>query len=192
MKEIEYYLGEQKKFGSMFNGCFLRNPRAKGGWTETYKVPFLTVESIRSQENLLLKILETGTLQDMVTFLRQFEGIGGFMGFEYACDFEYTDYFNPSDKYTWANMGPGAKKGMSLVKYGVSGRQMNQEEWLEGARALFPILKERVESEFPDEDVSMREVEHWLCEMQKYAKYLGVLSHNHNHKVKYRLYRGLE
>ena len=74
------------------------------------------------------------------------------------------------------------------MKYGVPGQQMTQDEWLEGARELFVILKKRVEAEFPDEDVSMREVEHWLCEFQKYSKYQGVLTHGH--KVKYRTYGG--
>lgn len=191
LHEVHQYMGRRKdRGGAMFNGCFLRNPRVKGGWTDTWRVPFLTIENIRSQENLLQKILETGTLQEMCSFLKQFEGIGGFMSYEYSCDFEYSPMFNPSDKYTWANMGPGAKKGMSLVKYGVPGRQMNQAEWLEGAQLLFDILKQRVGDEFPDEDVSMREVEHWLCEFQKYSKYWGVLTHGH--KVKYRHYGGLE
>ena len=189
LKDIECYMGEQKKFGSMFNGCFLRNPRIDGGWTETYKVPFYTIEAIRKHEDMLQKILETGTLQELVEFLKQFPGIGGFMGYEYACDLEYTDMFNPSDKYTWANMGPGALRGMSLLRFGVPGRKMPASEWVACARELLVLLWERVAIEFPEEDVSMREVEHWLCEYQKYRKYWGVL--NQGHKVKFRIYGGV-
>lgn len=189
LEEVYNFLELRKSYGtSMFNGCFLRNPRVEGGWTETWKVPFYTIEAIRKEESVLKNFLKRDSLQELVGYLKKFPGIGGFMGYEYACDFEYTKFFNPTDKYTWANMGPGAKKGMSLVKYGVPGKQMTQDEWLEGARELFKILKKRVESEFPDEDVSMREVEHWLCEFQKYSKYWGVL--NHGHKVKYRTYGG--
>lgn len=187
--EVEKWMKLRKTQGSMFNGCFLRNPRIEGGWVETYRVPFFTIEAIRKREFVLKDFLERGSLQELVGYLKKFPGIGGFMAYEYSCDMAYTDWFNPTDKYTWANMGPGAKKGMSLVRWGVPGRPMTQDEWLEGARELFVILKQRVESEFPEEDVSMREVEHWLCEFAKYGKYLGVLSQGH--KVKYRLYGGV-
>lgn len=185
---VEKYLQVRKLQGSMFNGCFLRNPRIEGGWTETWKVPFYTIEAIRKEESVLKNFLKRDSLQELVGYLKKFPGIGGFMGYEYACDLEYTKDFNPTDKYSWANMGPGAKKGMSLVRWGVPGKQMTQDEWLTDARELFVILKKRVEAEFPEEDVSMREVEHWLCEFAKYGKYLRVLSHGH--KVKYRLYGG--
>jgi len=193
LEAIEKYLQVRKLRGSMFNGCFLRNPRIEGGWVETYRVPFFTIKTMKetgwTEDGGGLPFLPWETLEDLVKELRSYPGIGGFMGYEYACDLEYTEDFNPTDKYTWANMGPGAKKGMSLVKYGVPGKQMTQDEWLEGARALLPILTQRVKAEFPDEDVSMREVEHWLCEFQKYSKYWGVL--NQGHKVKYRLYGGM-
>lgn len=188
LEAIEKYLQVRKLQGSMFNGCFLRNPRIDGGWVETYRVPFFTIKAIREQEISLKDFLEKGSLQDLCEFLKQFPGIGGFMSYEYACDLTYSDLFNPTDAMTWANMGPGAKKGMSLVKYGVPGRQMTQSEWLEDARKILPLLKQRVEAEFPEETVTMREVEHQLCEFQKYCKYLGVLSQGH--KVKYRIYGG--
>ena len=188
LEAVEKYLKVRKLQGSMFNGCFLRNPRIEGGWVETYRVPFFTIKSIREQESVLKNFLEKGSLQELCEFLKQFPGIGGFMSYEYACDLTYSDLFNSTDAMTWANMGPGAKKGMSLVKYGVPGRQMTQSEWLEDARKILPILKQRVEAEFPEEIVTMREVEHQLCEFQKYCKYLGVLSQGH--KAKYRLYGG--
>ena len=190
LKEVEKYLCEMRKLGTMFSGCFLRNPRIKGEWVETYQAPFIVIEQIRKVENLLKNFLETGTLQEMVGFLKQFPGIGGFMGYEYACDFAYTEMFNPSDTMTWANMGPGAQRGMSLLLYGSSEVKMKENVWLSYARELFVILKQRVESEFPEEDVSMREVEHWLCEYAKYRKYMGVLEHGY--RVKYRHYGGLE
>lgn len=190
LEEVEKYLCERRKLGTMFSGCFLRNPRIKGGWVETYQAPFIVIEQIRKVENMLKNFLETNSLQEMVGFLKQFPGIGGFMGYEYACDFAYTEMFNPTDKYTWANMGPGAQKGMSLLRYGSPEVKMKEDVWVSYAKELLVILKQWVESEFPEEDVSMREVEHWLCEYAKYRKYMGVLEHGY--RVKYRHYGGLK
>lgn len=191
LKSIEAFLASKRALGhSMFNGCFLRNPRVDGGWVKTYQVPFITIEAIRKDESSLQKILETGGLQELCEFLKNYPGIGGFMAYEYACDLEYSEMFYPRDKYTWANMGPGARRGISLLLHGVPGVKVKESEWLESARELWKILKERVNKVFPgEEDVSMREVEHWLCEFQKYSKYRGVLSHGH--RVKFRTYGGL-
>lgn len=185
------FLAGRKAQGSMFNGCFLRNPRIQGGWVETYKVPFYTIETLREDRKNLQYVLELNNLEEMVYYLRQFPGIGRFMGYEYACDFEYTDSFNPTDKFTWANMGPGAMRGMSLLLHGAPGVRMTQNEWLYYARQLLEKLTVTFRKSFPEakEDITMREVEHWLCEYQKYRKYWGVL--NLGHKVKYRTYGGL-
>jgi hypothetical protein len=191
--EIEKYLKARKELGAMFNGCFLRNPRIEGGWVETYRVPYFTIRSMKAkgwtEDGGDLQHLPWETLEDLVTELRSYPGIGGFMGYEYACDLEYTEHFNPTDKFTWANMGPGAMKGMSLLLYGVQGKKMSQSEWLMHAQELFKHLQGRMLKEFPNEVVTMREVEHWLCEYQKYRKYWGVL--NHGHKVKFRTYGGM-
>lgn len=189
-KGIQKFLGAKRDRGeSLFDGCFLRNPRIQGGWTETYNVPFYVTDLLREDADNLKYVIGLNSIEQLVHYLKQFPGIGGFMGYEYACDMEYTSWFNPTDKYTWANMGPGAMRGMSLIMHGVPGKKMTQSEWLIGARELFKILKQEVNKHFPNEDVSMREVEHWLCEYQKYRKYWGVL--NLGHKVKYRIYGGM-
>lgn len=180
------YLSEEK----IFSSCFIRNPRIPGGWTQTWKVPFILIESL---EKFFFVPSSFNSLKDMVDYLSKFPGVGGFMGYEYACDFEYTHYFNPQDKYTWANKGPGAQRGLSWVIWGNPNHKFSIADWNKLIRELFVEMKKRFNEVFPEEDLTMREVEHWLCEFQKYTKYKLMLlnKHNNDYKVKHRKYNGL-
>jgi hypothetical protein len=173
---------------TIFSSCFIRNPRIQGGWAKTYMVPFCTIKEIQVYENQLKEVFKRESLEEMCQFLRQFSGIGGFMSYEYACDFAYFPDWKPKDTMKWANMGPGALRGMSLLLHGIPGRKMPFDEWLRLAQELLPILQRRINEKFPNEVVTMREVEHWLCEFQKYCKYWGMVKNGD--KVKHRSYNG--
>lgn len=191
LSQMQGYLGSKHERGEkLFSSCFIRNPRIPGGWVETYKAPFVLIEELRKNTCELYSEFEHGTLESMVKFLKRFPGVGGFMAYEYACDFEYTRFFNPKDKMTWANMGPGAKKGMSLLLTENPDTNMSQATWLEHALILRDVLTKRFNRHFPDSrlQITMREVEHWLCEFQKYCKYLRM--NKGEGRVKHRKYDG--
>lgn len=199
LDSIEGFLRYKKNIRKekLFNGCFIRNPRIKGGWVETYKAPFILIKRLRVYNSRITPYdfgnkdyTNITSLEDMVNCLKNFPGVGGFMAYEYACDFEYLPSFNPTDKYTWANKGPGAEKGLSYLVYGNPKHKFNEKDWLKYIKNLYPIMHNVFRKNFPDEDFSMREVEHWLCEYQKYRKYYLMLN-NSNHKVKYRKYNGV-
>lgn len=186
-----YLQNRRKEGGRIFNGCFIRNPRMKGGWAQTWEVPFYLINEMEEYETSegtypgnFLNELET--LEDMTKWFTRFSGTKGFMGYEYACDFEYTKHFNPTDKLTWCNKGPGAQRGLSWVTYGLESKSFSQEEFLVRCRMLLEYLKEAFKRVFPNEEVTMREVEHWLCEFQKYIKY--YVNSTRGTKCKYRKY----
>lgn len=191
---IRNYLSVKRKEGNkIFNGCFIRNPRIKNGWVQTYEVPFYLIDEIQDFETFermepggFLK--EIGTLEDMTKFFSQFSATKGFMGYEYACDFEYTKYFNPVDKFTWCNKGPGAQKGLSWLINGTENGKFTDKEFHEYCSDLFIELGAAFKEKYPNEIFSMREVEHWLCEFQKYIKYYA--NYTANYKCKYRKYDG--
>lgn len=171
----------------IFNGCFLRNTRIGGGLGEgtyAHKIPFILMD-IMKEAGAYEKILTITSFKEMVEYLVQFPTIAGFFAYEYACDWEYTDLFNPTDKNTWANKGPGAQRGLSLVVHGNQYQTFSQEEWLAYIRDLFVIMKERFNKEFPWEDFSMREIEHQLCEFQKYCKYKENMETGERCKFRY-------
>lgn len=187
---VHKYLQDHHTAGEvLFSGCFIRNPQlGRGrGPCKTFEVPFVIIDDIK-KDGRFKEVFAQNTLESMVKYLRQFPATAGFMAYEYACDFEYTDYFNPTDKFTWANMGPGAQQGLSLVLHRTRYKKFSKSEWLHYIRLLLPLLMKAVRTEFPSELVSMREVEHWLCEFQKYVKYLEMKQIGH--KVKHRKYDG--
>lgn len=190
LTEVSDFLDSKHKTKTkaMFNGCFIRNPKIPGGWTLTHKVPFILIDEINKDDSITYVIREN-SLEELVKYLSLFPATKGFMAYEYACDLEYTGYFYPTDKYTWANVGPGANKGMSWLLYGHPNTKIKEREWLELARILFVVMKEKFNQEFPEEDFSMREVEHWLCEFQKYMKYLSM--ETSGTRVKHRKYNGV-
>jgi hypothetical protein len=184
---IYKYLSFKKESGEkIFNGCFIRNPNSDGGWTQTYKVPFLLIEKLKKKD-FVGNLLSYNSIQDLCSWLSLLPGVGGFMSYEYACDFEYTDHFNPVDKYRWCNKGPGAQQGLSLVIFGNRNAKFSQPIFMDYCRVLFDTVQPIFKKEFPEEDFSMREVEHWLCEFQKYIKYLSNLQTGR--KCSYRIYK---
>lgn len=188
LESIHKLLANMKKDGEkLFSGCFIRNPRVTGGWTETYNVPFCLIKEIKD-DGRMEEHLKKNSLEDMVEYLSLFSGTKGFMGYEYASDFAYSDFFNPTDRYSWANMGPGAMRGMSLILNGYAFERMNQATWLERSQIVLRIMKKEMNIHFPEEDVTMREVEHWLCEFQKYVKYCQMDATGL--QVKHRTYNG--
>lgn len=173
-----------------FNGCFIRNTALSGGnWGKAHTVPFFIIDDIVDKFGPTNDwIRETSTLESMVKGLKNIIGTKGFMAYEYASDFEYTNFFNPTDKNSWANMGPGAQRGLSLVCYGDADHRFSEAEWLEHIRNILPKMQAVFKENFGDIDVSMREVEHWLCEFQKYVKYRRL--HTKGTKCKVRKYDG--
>jgi len=169
----------------IFSSCFIRNPRIPGGWTQTWRVPFVLIEELKRDK---FDPSDFSTLKELTEYLKMYPGVGGFMGYEYACDLEYTDMFNPMDKHTWANRGPGANRGMSLVFLGHSRKKFPKKAWIEGLERLFFEMQQAFGEEFPEEEITMREVEHWLCEFQKFVKYMNLM--NTGTKCKHRKYYG--
>ena len=186
LEDVEQCLRVWKEDGPVFAGCFIRNPSTSIGVLESYRAVFQHIIDLKAMG---FDPRTFSSMESMCLFLRQVKGIAGFMSYEYACDFAYTNSFHPTDKYSWANMGPGAKQGMSFLVHGYRRHNFNQKEWLTYAVKLLPLLKKRINTVYPMEDVTLREVEHWLCEYQKYVKYACSL--NGGIKVKHRKYEGV-
>lgn len=123
-----------------------------------------------------MDLREHGVLQlrDVFTDLCQLHYMGKFMAYEAVCDLRWTDVLeNATDIHTWANAGPGAARGLGwcqqnrndVFNYGSERDQavMNilMTELLEASYGVWPTGWKPWE---------MREVEHWLCEFDKYKR----------------------
>jgi 5-hmdU DNA kinase-like protein len=111
------------------------------------------------------------TMQSLVEVLSSYHYVGPFMAYEIACDLQYTDFFKPTDTMTWANPGPGAKRGLQRLAWGTLGHaSIPKEGMLECMRELLRCSQQvrYWPGHWPRWD--MRTVEHTLCEFDKYER----------------------
>ena len=189
MEEVHRELKKLRQDGIKFNGCFLRNPKVKGGWAPIHEVPFMLIKEIQ-EDGHLPSVVATQSFEKLTKYFTGFSATSGFMGHQYCCDLEYSSWFDPTDKYTYATMGPGSRQGMNLL-LGIDRRApMKQSVWLKNARKLRSLMLKRFIKELEIYDVSMQDVQNWLCEFQKYVKYLGM--EKGKVRVKARKYEGVE
>lgn len=120
-----------------------------------------------------------GTMEGFTRWLAQTRQIGMFMAYEIACDLRYTNLlYHAPDVKTWANPGPGALRGLSRIvsDHPDGGHHIPDPQscmiWLmEQSDQMF---RRRVLQAIPHEALvppwEMREVEHTLCEFDKYER----------------------
>lgn len=111
--------------------------------------------------------------------LKEYPFLGDFMAYEIVTDLVHTHLLeNAKDIDTWANPGPGAARGYSRIlgqdpTYLNRNSKAHRKILIEGMQE---ILKESILHGFEDLDEgdwpmwAMREVEHTLCEFDKYTR----------------------
>jgi hypothetical protein len=131
-------------------------------WDKEYQyVPF-TSDSL---ENAFYRLLEA-------------PGFGPFTTYEVITDLRHTRYLrNAPDTMTWANPGGGAMRGLNRL-YGLSThpkKQRSTSDYINDMRRLLDMSNERLEDHVPP--LEMRDIEHSLCEYDKYARAKSGVSH---------------
>ena len=111
------------------------------------------------------------TMQEATeVFKDKYTGFGGFMAYEVTCDLRHTRYLrNAPDKLTWAHAGPGALRGLNRLL----GKPAKQRPFLSTDAAVDAMqhLLEKIHPDWPyDPPLEMREIEHSLCEFDKYER----------------------
>lgn len=112
-------------------------------------------------------------LQEVWTWFTQFEYLGEFTAYELVCDLRYTPLLEQaSDKLTWANPGPGAMRGLNRIHGREVKSRANRERFIEEMRELLLMANNGLWPENLGPSWEMREVEHTLCEFDKYQRVL--------------------
>jgi hypothetical protein len=113
---------------------------------------------------------EKRSLQRVWAYLKQFDHIGDFMAYEIVCDLRYTPLLDKAqDIKTWANPGPGAMRGLNRIH----GRPLNSKVSKQKANdEMVDLLHVALDDEWPSDwtTLEMREIEHSLCEYDKYLR----------------------
>lgn len=179
--EIEEYIqGKSKRGEKIFTSAHLTTSRA-------FSVKWMDyMEGVRlaydQADNLVYVCKETASVLEVTRWLVQWPFIGGFVGYEIACDLLFIPglLLNATDRLTWANMGPGARRG--LRRLGLPAK--NQMDGLISMRNLYnsfefrQALGDHVRCHIPTSDgakpawppFEIREIEHSLCEFDKYQR----------------------
>jgi hypothetical protein len=111
-------------------------------------------------------------LQALWKELKKFRYLGGFMAYEIVCDLRYTSLLqNATDTLDWCNIGPGARRGMNRILGNVDhlNGPIDKKVWAaKTADLLAKFATEAAIHGMPSPE--MREVEHSLCEFDKFER----------------------
>jgi len=121
------------------------------------------------------KIKRKMSMRFATQLLQKVPTIGPFIAYEIVCDLRHTRLLaDAKDKLSWANAGPGAMRGIHRLLCGSyewpSGKprpdynRMMRALWKMAPRKLSALTR-RCETPF-----EMREIEHSLCEFDKYMR----------------------
>lgn len=124
------------------------------------------------------KIFQNNTLKETWEWLVQFHGWGKFLAYEVITDLRHTRYLcNAIDIKTWANVGPGAERGLNRLYERELRTHQNQAILLEELCTVSEwIEKNRDQSILPTWEA--RDAEHLFCEFDKMLRVTERQSQN--------------
>ena len=98
-----------------------------------------------------------------------YPGFSGFMAYEVVTDLRHSKYLeNAEDIMTWANAGPGAKRGLNRIHGRPLEQTIKAKQLTEEMKELLAVSGDYLLDVVPD--LEMREIEHCLCEYDKYER----------------------
>lgn len=134
------------------------------------------------RHTLLEKIEAVNTMEAAHKILHLLPGMGGsgFMAYEVVCDLRYTYLLRGAkDRCLWSNPGPGAKRGLNRLLGRELKAPVSKDFWLDQSKILLGIAQKKLTKIPP---LEMREIEHSLCE---YDKYMRALTNDGHMKRRY-------
>ena len=185
-------LKEANRLGPVFTGAFMIKV---GNGPPGCKIPQVcqAISNVwQVRDHTLSQWRPDCTMEEAHKSLMKFRGLGGFMAYEIVCDLRYTYLLeDATDIDTWCNLGPGAARGLlrmtgQPLTIAKSGRMRDTipkppKDWITRLQGILTTLKQRL-PKMPK--FELREVEHSLCEWDKYERALSGIG-----RLK-RLYQG--
>lgn len=138
--------------------CFAQKPPDRPGWRE------VTAQLMEPNHSGL-------GMYDVWKWLQPYQSMGPFMGYEIVCDLRWTPLLdNARDRNTWSNPGPGAMRGLNRLADRELYKTSNKPQFLK--EMIWLLEQSRDPDLWPHTDWpwELREVEHTLCEFDKYER----------------------
>tara|TARA_R110002051_G_scaffold159926_1_gene231387 strand:- start:8281 stop:9126 length:846 start_codon:yes stop_codon:yes gene_type:complete len=116
--------------------------------------------------------LSKDSLEKQWQVLLPYPYMGPFMAYEVVTDWRHTWLGdNAKDIMTWANPGPGAKRGLNRIHDRPLNKQMKNHLFITEMQDLLELSSEFIHGQVPS--LEMRDIEHSLCEFDKYERVLN-------------------
>lgn len=128
--------------------------------------------AVWKQRDFLVGVCTGNSLERFFDAMITYRGIGGFIAYEIVSDVRHTRLLDhATDIMTWANPGPGAIRG--LRRLGLPHKPRAQA--IDSMRLLLSRSCRSDNLPIPEEwphipDLEMRDIEHSLCEFDKYCR----------------------
>lgn len=161
----------KKEKKQIFTGAYIVT--SGGRKVPKHHVYIEVLDQIFKDRNALAKrIMKKRSMRYACKLLGKYNTIGPFVAYEIACDLRFTRIlYDALDVNTWANPGPGAKRGIHRLITGsadwTTGKKPDYVacmNWLWKHRRIRAHVRK---CKWPFE---LREIEHSLCEFDKYMR----------------------
>lgn len=138
----------------IFTGAYIVTNSGVSGLK--YELMAKALTKIHKSPIKTLSIERENSLRYATDYLCQFPMIGKFVAYEIVTDLRHTKILNrATDINVWANVGPGAKRGIKRI-------------W--DAEKIDPLSAMQFLLSKANFQMEMRDIEHSLCEFHKYMK----------------------
>lgn len=178
-------LNKLHKTECVFTNAHLTLPVHEKGASKIDKYIEVLDKLYYSVESIWDECEDAESLEQLFQMLKSIDCVGNFISYEICCDLMLVKAV-PFSENDWANCGPGAKGGIKLIFPLLAERG----EYLQGMRRLaneqgqhfrrlgldFPYL-------YPCKLLTLRSIEHSLCE---FRKYVNVQHGVGKHRVKFK------
>lgn len=160
----------------IYTGAYLLGSCPKGTDRATYLINSVLTPLHHVIPPVLNSAVAFKTLNHTWDWLRSQRGLGDFLAYEVVSDLRHTKYLRDApDIMTWANAGPGALRGLTrLWGYQPKTRQIEGYSFPKknalGAMQALLVKSQEERWGLTTPPWEMREVEHHLCEWDKYER----------------------
>jgi hypothetical protein len=166
-------LARQARDDKLYGGAYMLTAMGMASTDPKDKAFFTTklvLDSVWQHRAAISQAFEHGSMRDAWAALLPYHGWGPFTAYEVVCDARYTSYGEKTswlkDAREWANAGPGAKRGLNRL----AGRPLKFNAPAEVSLMEMQSLLSNINSVWPYQFLEMREIEHSLCEFDKYER----------------------
>jgi 5-hmdU DNA kinase-like protein len=166
----EKFEKRQRRGDQIFTNAHLTLPTHKVGQSKLEKYMEVLSDFRIHLLDLVLEIDNANTLEEVFNTLKTIECVGPFISYEICCDLMLANAIRFTEN-DWVNPGPGCKRGINLIWPRVHTVEEYQKkiEWLTfNQQHLFK--KYHLTFYEYGHPLTLRGIEHSLCEFQKYYK----------------------